>query len=184
VPEFEDELVRRVAAELKRPAALDPALDARIMAEVRAHARRPRLWLLRPHTFRVTPLGILARAAALAAIVAGATLAVSRLRPGEAVVSTASAPEALTASAVPFVLYAPRARSVALVGDFNNWDTRATPLRRTGASGAWVVTVPLPPGRYRYAFLIDGTRWLADPGAPRAPDDDFGTPNSVLTVGT
>lgn len=183
MPEFEDELVSRVAAELKRPVALDPALDARVMTEVRAHARRPRVWLLRPRTFSVTPLGLLARAAALAAIVAGATVAVSRLRPTEERVSTASVPATSPASAIPFVLYAPGAHSVALVGDFNNWDTTATPLRRTGASGAWVVTVPLPPGRYRYAFLIDGTRWLADPGAPRAPDDDFGTPNSVLTVG-
>lgn len=176
MPEDEDELVRRVAALLKRPVALDPALDQRVMAEVRAHALRPRAWWLRPRTFSVTPLGLLARAAVLAAIVAGATLAVPRLRPHSGAVDVASG--------VPFVLYAPGAQSVALVGDFNSWDTAATPLRRTGASGAWVVTVPLPPGRYRYAFLIDGTRWLADPGAPPAPDDDFGTPNSVLTVGS
>ncbi len=176
MPEYEDELVTRVAAELKRPVSLDPALDQRIMTEVRAHPHQPGAWWLRSRTFSVTPLGLLARAAVLAAIVAGGTLAVSRYRP---------APHALAAAnAVPFVLYAPGAHSVALVGDFNGWDTAAMPLRPTGASGAWVVTVPLSPGRYRYAFLIDGTRWLADPGAPRAPDDDFGTPNSVLTLGT
>jgi len=43
--------------------------------------------------------------------------------------------------------------------------------------------VPLAPGRYRYAFLVDGSRWLADPAAPRARDDEFGTPSSVVTVG-
>lgn len=176
MPEYEDELVTRVAALLKRPVALDPTLDQRVMAEVRAHPLRPRAWWLRPRTISMTPLGLLARAAALAAIVAGATLAVQGLRP---------APDAVgVAGGVPFIVYAPGAQSVALVGDFNGWDTAATPLQRTGAAGAWVVTVPLPPGRYRYAFLIDGTRWLADPGAPRAPDDDFGTPNSVLTVGS
>ncbi len=174
MPESQDELVARIAGELRRPVRLDPALDARIMAEVRAHPRR-RAWLLRPRTVSTTPLGLLARAAALAAIVVGATLAIPRLRP------TGAAP---SPSGVPFVLYAPGARSVALVGDFNAWDTAATPLRPAGSAGAWVVVLPLPPGRYRYAFLIDGTRWLSDPGAPRAPDDDFGTPNSVLTVGT
>jgi len=51
------------------------------------------------------------------------------------------------------------------------------------AEGLWVVTVPLPPGRYRYAFLVDGTTWVPDPDAPRTIDDDFGRPNSVLTIG-
>lgn len=176
MPEYEDELVTRVAAELRRPVQLDPALDARVMAEVRSQPKRRPAWLLRPRTFSVTPLGLLARAAVLAAIVTGATLTVSRWRP---------APEGASAAAgTSFVLYAPGAHTVALVGDFNGWDKAATRLQPTGSSGAWVVTVPLAPGRYRYAFLIDGTRWLADPGAPRAPDDDFGTPNSVLTVGS
>lgn len=177
MPESEDELVARVADELRRPVRMDPALDARVMALVRAHPRRRRIWLLRPRMVPVTPLGAFALAATLAAIVAGTTLSVLRLR-------TAAPGPLSAASAVPFALYAPDARSVALVGDFNDWDTAATPLRPTGSSGAWVVTVPLLPGRYRYGFVIDGTRWLADPGAPRAPDDDFGTPNSVLTVGT
>lgn len=175
--ERDDELVTRIADELRRPVRMDPAVDARVMAEVRAHPLRRRPWLLRPRAINVTPLGILARAAVLAAMVVGATVTVRMLRTPEPNVAS-------SASAVPFVIYVPDAESVALVGDFNDWDTGATPLRRTGSSGAWVVTVPLLPGRYRYAFVIDGTRWLADPGAPRAPDDDFGTPNSVLTVGT
>lgn len=176
MPEFDDELITRIAHELKRPVRMDPGLDARVMAEVRAHPRRRRIWLVRPRAVSVTPLGAFALAATLAAIVVGSTLAALRVRtqPGDVP----------PASAVPFVLYAPEASSVALVGDFNGWDTAATPLRPMGSAGAWVVTVPLSPGRYRYGFVIDGTRWLPDPGAPRAPDDDFGTPNSVLTVGT
>lgn len=176
MPESEGDLVERVAAELRRPVPLDPALDARVMAEVLGQPRWRRPWLLRRHTFSVTPLGALARAAVLAALVAGATLGVVQLRRG----STGDA----TASAVPFLIHAPDARSVALVGDFNDWDTAATPLRPAGSPGTWIVTVPLRPGRYRYGFVVDGSRWLADPAAPPAPDDDFGTPNSVLTVGT
>jgi len=30
---------------------------------------------------------------------------------------------------------------------------------------------------------VDGSRWLADPAAPAARDDEFGTPSSVVTVG-
>lgn len=181
MPEAQDELLTRIADELKRPVSLSPGLEARVMAEVRAHPLRRRPWLLRPHTFNLTPLGMLARAAALAAIVAGATLAVQRIRTREVPAPAVTAASAT--SEVPFVLYAPAARSVALVGDFNGWDRSATPLRPAGSAGAWVVSVQLPPGRYRYAFLIDGAHWLPDPGAPRAPDDDFGTPNSVLMVG-
>lgn len=181
MPEAQDELLTRIAAELKQPVGPDPGLEARIMAEVRAHPRRRRPWLLRPRTIHLTPLGLLARAAALTAIVVGATLAALRTRTAGGPALTGATASA--ASDVPFVLYAPGAHSVALVGDFNGWDRNATPLRPAGSAGAWVVSVPLVPGRYRYAFLIDGARWLPDPTAPRAPDDDFGTPNSVLMVG-
>jgi hypothetical protein len=181
VLEAGDELLTRIADQLKRPVTLSPGLDARVMAEVRARPRRRRQWLLRRYTFDITPLGMLARAAVLAAIVVGATLATQRIRTPAVPASVVTAASAT--SDVPFVLYAPDAHSVALVGDFNGWDRTATPLRPAGSAGAWVVSVPLPPGRYRYAFLIDGARWLPDPAAPRAPDDDFGTPNSVLMVG-
>jgi 1,4-alpha-glucan branching enzyme len=55
-------------------------------------------------------------------------------------------------------------------------------MHATHSGALWTVTVPLTPGRYRYAFLVNGSRWLADPAAPRA-QDDFDTPSSVVTVG-
>jgi hypothetical protein len=56
-------------------------------------------------------------------------------------------------------------------------------MRRLGSGSAvWTTVVPLAPGRYRYAFLADGSRWLADPAAPLARDDEFGPPSSVVTV--
>jgi Carbohydrate-binding module 48 (Isoamylase N-terminal domain) len=177
VPELFDELIARVAAELKRPVKLDPALDLQVMAEVRSRPRGRRPWLLRPRMLSLTPIGILARAAAIAAIAAGATLAALRMR------SAPPAAAGVAERSVAFVIYAPAAQSVALAGDFNDWSTTATRLRPAGASGAWVVTVPLTPGRYHYAFVINGKQWLTDPGAPRAPGDDFGAPSSVLTVG-
>ena len=64
-----------------------------------------------------------------------------------------------------FVLVAPRAASVALVGDFNDWDPGRTPLH-PAATGVWSVNVPLQPGQHQYAFVVDGKDWRPDPAAP------------------
>jgi 1,4-alpha-glucan branching enzyme len=87
------------------------------------------------------------------------------------------------ATTIQFVIVAHSAASVALVGDFNDWNTMATPMERVAGNGMWTITVPLAAGRYRYAFLVDGTRWLRDPSAPPMLDDEFGRPGSVLTIG-
>lgn len=83
---------------------------------------------------------------------------------------------------VQFVLDAATAQSVSLVGDFNDWSTSAAPMQRLPGSGVWTITLPVKPGRHVYAFVVDGTRWMADPRAARAPDADFGKPGSVLLV--
>jgi len=81
-----------------------------------------------------------------------------------------------------FVLLAPEARSVSVVGDFNDWDPTATPLARDGREGVWVVEVDLRSGRHLYSFVVDGDIWAPDDGVPRAPDDEFGRPSSVLLL--
>ena len=203
--ERDDEMIERMAAALRHPVYLDPAFDARVMARVRDEGREARdawirpaapvrawRWLARPRTLRVSPLAGLAAAAAIAAVVALGP-AVPRERQ-EAASQVAAANDTPTAGAVPsslvprdpslvqFVLVAPDARGVSLVGDFNDWDVAATQLRPAAAGGVWTIEVPLAPGRHRYAFVVDGKRWLADPAAPRAVDDDFGTPSSVVTI--
>lgn len=70
------------------------------------------------------------------------------------------------------------ASEVAIVGDFNGWDEHATPMVRDGSG--WSASVPLPPGRHVYAFVIDGTRWLIDPLAPQVPDAAFGPANALV----
>ncbi|MGH7568987.1 MAG: isoamylase early set domain-containing protein [Gemmatimonadales bacterium] len=189
MPDDNDPVIERIAQELRRPVHVDPAVDARIMALVETLPVPRRglgavwRWLRRPHTVTLTPLRGLALAAGLAAL---AVL----LRAGGSERTTAFvAPAAAARALVQFVIVAPAARSVVVVGDFNDWDPAATPLRAAAPAGrgeaadVWSVALPLPPGRYRYAFIVDGTRWLADPSAPRAAGDDFGTPNSVVTVG-
>ncbi len=55
---------------------------------------------------------------------------------------------------VNFAVWAPNARKVGLVGDFNGWDARAHPMHRHGESGVWELFVPeLTPGVH-YKFEI------------------------------
>ena len=81
---------------------------------------------------------------------------------------------------ITFSIAAPASRSVSLVGDFTDWRTDQVKLKR-GSSGMWSAKVTLPPGRYRFAYLVDHAQWRADSTAASAPDD-FGRPTSILTV--
>jgi len=74
-------------------------------------------------------------------------------------------------SGTAFAVWAPNARGVALIGDFNGWNRRAHPMRVLGSSGVWELFVPgIGPGeRYKFAiFGADGiVREKADPFAFR-----------------
>lgn len=87
-----------------------------------------------------------------------------------------------TPSAVRFVFRAERAASVAIVGDFNDWNDRSHLLQRAADSDLWTTTVPLKKGMYEYMFVVDGTQWIADPLASRFRDDGFGNKNAVLEL--
>lgn len=202
MPEHNDELIDRIAAHLRQAAAapLAPDFAARVMRQVESLPRHRRggaaaalRWFIRPRTLQVSPLGGLAVAAGLGAfiLIAGARTLGRPSGDDHLMVTRPSAPGLVLAGSgarrvVQFVLFAPGAKSVTLVGDFNDWDRTLTPLQVTHPGGVWSVSVPLPPGRHRYAFVVDGTRWLADPAAPppsTAADDDYGDPNSIVTVG-
>ena len=143
------------------------------------------------------PLAAIAAALVFAALGAGAALTIlpargsrdvdsmAAARPGAAAQTGATVlPVAEAASdqaLVRFELSAPTASRVALVGSFNRWNPGATPLERDPATGKWMVSLHLPPGRHVYAFVVDGDV-TTDPAAPRAADADFGTPNSVVLV--
>ncbi|HEY0928497.1 MAG TPA: isoamylase early set domain-containing protein [Gemmatimonas sp.] len=75
------------------------------------------------------------------------------------------------------------ANAVAIVGDFNGWDETKTPMAKRGRDGTWSVRVPLSPGRYTYAFVVDGREWLVDALAPQVPDAGFGPANAVIVDG-
>ncbi|MRK22018.1 1,4-alpha-glucan branching protein GlgB [Pseudomonas sp. JG-B] len=56
---------------------------------------------------------------------------------------------------VRFAVWAPNARRVSVVGDFNAWDGRRHPMRRRYPAGIWEIFIPrLEPGeRYKYEIL-------------------------------
>lgn len=68
-----------------------------------------------------------------------------------------------------FAVWAPNARGVRVVGDFNGWDGRAHPMRSLGSSGVWELFVPgIGDGtKYKYAILGSDDAWRekADPVA-------------------
>jgi hypothetical protein len=77
---------------------------------------------------------------------------------------------------------APDARRVAVAGDFNRWDVAATPLERDERTRRWSVTLALRDGEHRYAFVVDGTRWVPDPRAERSGRDQNGRIYSLLSL--
>jgi 1,4-alpha-glucan branching enzyme len=129
---------------------------------------------------RLTPVVAFAMAAGIAAIAVAASLS---LRPAVPAATVAAAPD--TVHVVRFMLVAPGASQVALVGSFNQWDKGATLLEPGPESGVWTVTMPLPAGRHEYAFVVsdaNGERWVADRYVQRVTDE-YGVESSVLSVG-
>lgn len=78
---------------------------------------------------------------------------------------------------VSFAVWAPSARGVRVVGDFNFWDGTANPMRALGSTGIWEIFIPEIGDGTRYKFDIlgaDGVRRLkADPfaNATEVPPD-------------
>lgn len=96
--------------------------------------------------------------------------------------SLAAKPECPALIRVRFVLRAPGARSVSVVGDFNGWSAQTHRLQDEDHDGVWTLTIGLKPGVYQYNLLVDGTRWVSDPAADGRRSDGFGGFNSVLRL--
>lgn len=162
---------------------LDDGLGDRVMLAIRGRVPLPRRsawrWLVELHPVRVRPVWVPALAAAAVVLWLGGRSGVpSRDLPGPR-------PEVVAARDTVFVrfeLVAPGARLVAVAGSFNGWRPEELLMSR-GPGGVWAVTTPLQLGRYQYQFVVDGERWIPDPGAHAQADDGFGGTNSVVVVG-
>ena len=197
-----DELIGRIVEELRVLPPVPADATARVLARVDAARQSEALSGFSRRFIISLPAAI---GYALAATLAGFLIrgAMPRHSPEPAVAEAPSSPVAGTLGAgtrfvaaaantralqeapvkVQFVLDAPRASSVTVVGDFNAWDGGRTPLERDSTTGVWSALVDVHPGRHVYAFLVDGTTWTLDPNAPRTKDLDYGTEQSVLMVG-
>jgi AMP-activated protein kinase-like protein len=180
----EDDWDRMVAAfRTSAPrGAAGPWLEQKVMAEVEAlpepgGAGRFIGWLLRPAAVQVSPLaaGLVVAAFALALLIP--TAATDRIV-GEAP-ERGSGPEPVIY--VQFTLEAPAASTVAVAGDFSEWQPSFT-LSDPDGDGVWSGRVPVRPGVHGYMFLIDGTEWQTDPRAERYQDDGFGNRNAIVAV--
>ncbi len=176
-----DEWDRMVAAfRISAPnGGMPPWLEQRVMAEVEAIPERGPIgrlieWLVNPATIRVPPL---------AAGLAGAAMALLVMLRGVGIEEPAiEAPAPIDAVVyVQFILDAPTATSVAVAGDFSEWEASFA-LEDTDGDGVWTGRIPVEPGVHAYMFLVDGTDWETDPRADRYREDGFGNRNAVLAV--
>lgn len=136
--------------------------------------RRVWVWISTPRPIRVSPL------AGALALAAGAVLMLSvRPRPsGEPALPPLTA---ATSAKARFVFIAPGAQSVAVTGDFVDWNPEGIPMQDREGRGVWVAEVDLTPGVHHYVFIVNGSELVTDPNASEV-DDGFGQRNSVLLV--
>lgn len=180
------EFERRVAAALRRDVPANARATARIMERVRAAAaeaprsRTPFVWRGARHS--IVGLTLAAGIGSITTLSAllpsgGARAGATTMVIGDTVVSTLRD----TLRLVRLMFDDPDARRVAVVGDFNGWRAGETPLARDAATQRWSATLALRDGAHRYAFVVDGTRWVPDPVAERVRADD-GRVYSLLHV--
>ena len=74
------------------------------------------------------------------------------------------------------------AKSVTVVGDFNNWNITQTPMKKM-KNGDYSLTMELPCNReYNFRYLIDANRWENDWFADKYIPNEFGEDNSVVSL--
>ncbi|QJD77185.1 isoamylase early set domain-containing protein [Spirosoma rhododendri] len=75
------------------------------------------------------------------------------------------------------------AKTVAVAGEFNNWDASAQALKKQ-KDGSYKTTVELPVGgEYQYRYILDGTKWENDWAADKyVASGVSGDENSVVVL--
>jgi len=108
----------------------------------------------------------------------GPLKAAKQKKPGQEESRLAATP--ITRRAVRFEVEVPQARSISVVGNFNDWKPEATPLTFIGGTN-WSRELSLAPGRYEYRFVVDG-RWVDPPNAKAYVPNPRGGHNAIVEV--
>jgi serine protease AprX len=91
-------------------------------------------------------------------------------------------PPRVAGAKILFFYHDDTADSVSLAGDLNEWDQKKTRFVKN-SQGVWQAEIPcLPPGKYRYKFLVNGNHWTEDISHGLKEEDDFGGFNSLLIL--
>jgi 1,4-alpha-glucan branching enzyme len=70
---------------------------------------------------------------------------------------------------------------IALVGEFNNWDTESLLLVQSRTEAHWHISVDLKEGgEYRFRYLVNGQEWMDDDHADGYEPNPFGEMDSVV----
>lgn len=79
-----------------------------------------------------------------------------------------------------FVYIDKEAESVAVAGDFSNWEPIALDQQMVNGEQVWTGLVSMSRGEHRYMFVKDGEKWVTDPLATVQREDGFGNKNAVI----
>lgn len=74
------------------------------------------------------------------------------------------------------------ARSVHLAGEFNDWNTQATPLKKL-KNGSFILELKLKENaEYQFRYLVDQERWENDHHADRYIPTPFGDSDNFIVI--
>lgn len=180
----EQDSTERIIEHLRGLPEVPPPAGLRrgIMAQLRP--KRPGLWTrmrrfwFQPHTVTFVPIKWAPVLAGLLLVAVIPRLSIVDRTPELSTPSTPTQQASLT-----LTFEHPDARKVALIGTFNQW-TPDGRVKTEKQGNLWIFHVNVAPGRYEYAFLVDGREVVADPRAAFRRHNGFGTPNAVIYATT
>lgn len=81
-----------------------------------------------------------------------------------------------------FVYIDDKAKSVAVAGDFNNWEPVELSRQKVNGETVWTGLISMSRGEHSYMFVKNGDKWVTDPLAPVQREDGFGNKNAVIYI--
>lgn len=149
-------------------------------------------WLTTPQPVALRPaFGLVA--VVLVAVLIGGVLSFGPARlspsttPSDAPVATTASTAQATQTEAPvvwtrFTYINNEASSVAVAGDFSEWEPIPLSAETVDGETVWTGLVPVSKGEHQYMFVVDGSEWVTDPLAPVQREDGFGHRNAVLRL--